>query len=746
MPGSGVLDLGNTTLTFDVNIDSAKGSGERGDASRGSADRMNASTPRLNAIWFGTAADVGGNIDMAGALFYGHISSPQVVVDHEHRQFLMYFHAQSNVDGNTYAVHGPFSTGERQTTGLATSMAGLNFNNPDQSDARLGSEPPRVHGGVGGGEPGHGIRNAILGNAYFAPFNVGGALYALSNSGTLWKAPHPSNPGFTATPRTPSWHAGPNPIYSDLLEAYSANSTPQQTGSPVRKAGDPRHLSASVHTLAAPTNAAASAAVDAVIEVFYTARGEKPERIFRAALNASQHVNWRNWSTARYPGAAAGGSPKRRSLLHHEEVLRPSEPWEGAEERVMLSKQGRARGGLKGTLSHALRDPNVFTDGDGARYLLYSGGGEHGIGLARLCDDSDGGEGDDTTGVPSSSVRLAAAKTPLVAAWKPLHGDAKSCTGKSAATEFAMFRTLLFSANFSKPLDVEFEADLILHGDAAALDSADTSVGCSIERKNEHPRLRARVPTSQWVLESGHNMSLAKAENGKLVLETWKAVDADSDAVAVAVGNANGTFQKYDHDAHAVLWLNAVIPDSFALHFGIQVHDNGNNKWSASNVLLFAATSLNGLDDGNIFGLHQPVRAGWYPHYRQSCKNRYASCLTLKGYTFTYLRGGRHCQGRQCETPKLTNLRRNPSSRGRCEIPEHVGTDLIVGQSNGSSQTQRVYEVIVVKRHGVITATVDGEVSAEWEDDTPLGAGFIGLRQMKNSARCTYHWFDVYTI
>ena len=57
-----------------------------------------------------------------------------------------------------------------------------------------------------------------------------------------------------------------------------------------------------------------------------------------------------------------------------------------------------------------------------------------------------------------------------------------------------------------------------------------------------------------------------------------------------------------------------------------------------------------------------------------------------------------------------------------------------------------MYEVIVVKRHGVITATVDGEVSAEWEDDTPLGAGFIGLRQMKNSARCTYHWFDVYTI
>ncbi len=60
-------------------------------------------------------------------------------------------------------------------------------------------------------------------------------------------------------------------------------------------------------------------------------------------------------------------------------LLEPELPWEG----VDLPLGTSVMGGLDRRVRE-LRDACVFADADGATYLLYCGGGESGIGLARL--------------------------------------------------------------------------------------------------------------------------------------------------------------------------------------------------------------------------------------------------------------------------------------------------------------------------------------------------------------------------
>jgi hypothetical protein len=64
----------------------------------------------------------------------------------------------------------------------------------------------------------------------------------------------------------------------------------------------------------------------------------------------------------------------------HDEVLRPELAWEGAGRPLELSKAG------SDTNVNQLRDPALFQDADGQWYLVYCGGGEEGIGLARVID------------------------------------------------------------------------------------------------------------------------------------------------------------------------------------------------------------------------------------------------------------------------------------------------------------------------------------------------------------------------
>lgn len=96
------------------------------------------------------------------------------------------------------------------------------------------------------------------------------------------------------------------------------------------------------------------------LHVFHSRTGDTPERILHAVIPLTG--DWRAWRAG-----------------EETTLLRPELDWEGADLPVVTSRVGMAR-----EPEHALRDPAVFTDADGQRYLLYSGAAESAIGIARL--------------------------------------------------------------------------------------------------------------------------------------------------------------------------------------------------------------------------------------------------------------------------------------------------------------------------------------------------------------------------
>jgi hypothetical protein len=92
-----------------------------------------------------------------------------------------------------------------------------------------------------------------------------------------------------------------------------------------------------------------------VLHCFYTLIGDCPERIWHIPIRPSG--TWGGWEC---------GAPRL--------VVQPECAWEGAQLPSTASAIGAARG-----FENALRDPFVFED-----HLFYAGGGESGIGVARI--------------------------------------------------------------------------------------------------------------------------------------------------------------------------------------------------------------------------------------------------------------------------------------------------------------------------------------------------------------------------
>ena len=104
-----------------------------------------------------------------------------------------------------------------------------------------------------------------------------------------------------------------------------------------------------------------------VLDVFWSRVGDAPERILHSRIRLDGE--WTKW---REEGARV--------------VLEPERAWEGGGEPVEPSMRGEIN-----RLVRQLRDPCVYEEG-GRTYLLYSGGGESGIGIAevlRLDDRAD---------------------------------------------------------------------------------------------------------------------------------------------------------------------------------------------------------------------------------------------------------------------------------------------------------------------------------------------------------------------
>lgn len=86
----------------------------------------------------------------------------------------------------------------------------------------------------------------------------------------------------------------------------------------------------------------------------------------------------------------------------------------------------------------------------------------------------------------------------------------------------------------------------------------------------------------------------------------------------------------------------------------------------------------------------------------------------------------------------MANLRKDPGFNLVA-----VGTDLI---SNHKPANGQAFEVRVLRQGGHILLSVDGRPEVEWTDQNPLGAGYIGLRQMSNTQSATYTHFDVLSV
>jgi hypothetical protein len=250
------------------------------------------------------------------------------------------------------------------------------------------------------------------------------------------------------------------------------------------------------------------------------------------------------------------------------------------------------------------------------------------------------------------------------------------CLGVSVVVSSSRAPTgpLLFSANFSSPLDLTYEADII---------------GPDGKRKT--------VPTSQWVLESQSNKSVAFTTNGSM--------------------------EMINQDSHMVLWCNQPFPANYELRF----HTIPNSTEVGLNIVFFSTTAIDG--SPSIFSLHLPPRNGDYKKYHSGA---------LNGYSHSYYRA----QNGTCEINPNTghcdaNLRKN---YGFHLVQQ--GDDLIIHRKPKNGEA---FHVAIRKQGATVTVSVDGGLELAWTDNsTAYGGGFIGLRQMAFTGSGVYKSFQVY--
>ncbi len=185
-----------------------------------------------------------------GIRIHRHVASPDVHIDEDNAQIIMYFHAPSAHRGD----------GTGQATFVATSRDGLNFNMEEH-----------------GGQEGHGVRPVILGRFYFRVFEYNEELYAIGNFGRLYKALDPQNPW---TPPEDHdfgaylWEEGRNPF----REALRADGITDMY---------PRHFAVRL--------------VNNTLHAFYSRIGDRPERILLSTIDLTAGDNdWMQWEPS-YP-------------------------------------------------------------------------------------------------------------------------------------------------------------------------------------------------------------------------------------------------------------------------------------------------------------------------------------------------------------------------------------------------------------------------------------------------------------
>ena len=256
----------------------------------------------------GRDTDVGNGI----VIEENHFSSPDVHVDNENQRIVMYFHSGSSTFFNGNEQNSQYSW-------VTTSPHGLDFNG--------NIEPVR------------------LGTSYFRVFDHGDELYAFNNSSRPSRALDADNP----------WRPTDDYYDGSTIPALWETHPEALTQDPI---GD--NLGLSREELRVRHTAVHVEGNE--LQVFYTRRGDSPERVLMSTVDLSVG-DWENWDFS-FPPA---------------EILQPVSGWEGGQFEPSPSETSAAPENV-----NQLRDPYIFEDEDGSLYLLYAGGGEDAIGIAAL--------------------------------------------------------------------------------------------------------------------------------------------------------------------------------------------------------------------------------------------------------------------------------------------------------------------------------------------------------------------------
>ena len=269
-----------------------------------------------------------------------HLASPDVHIDNENQQIIMYFHSGSSTFFKGNEINS-------QNTWVSTSPYGLEFLDN--------------------------IRPVRLGSSYFRVFSHGGELYSLDNSGFPRRALDPENPWeptddyYDGSTISSLWERHPDRVLQDPISDLGiARSDLRVRHTAVRVVGDE-------------------------LQVFYTQRGDSPERVLFSTIDLGV-ADWEDWRMT-YPG---------------ELLLQPQPGWEGGQFTPVPSEAGAADEDV-----NELRDPDIFEDIDGSLYLVYSGRGEDALGIAMLTvldDVVEPGDGEpgEITWAPSVDLLVGA--------------------------------------------------------------------------------------------------------------------------------------------------------------------------------------------------------------------------------------------------------------------------------------------------------------------------------------------------
>lgn len=183
-----------------------------------------------------------------------------------------------------------------------------------------------------------GILPVLLGSSYFRVFEYQDTMYAVGHKSALVQGGTVDDP----------WLVPPDFDFMEKLWTYREDNPFEDYIDSIGFDGKVRHPG--IHLS------------EDTLFVFYSRAGDAPERIMMSRMRLDKKP-FDKWEPSFPPM----------------EILHPEVYWEGSSKPISPSESGSID-----YLANQLRDPDVFEDIDGSLYLLYSGGGEDAIGLARL--------------------------------------------------------------------------------------------------------------------------------------------------------------------------------------------------------------------------------------------------------------------------------------------------------------------------------------------------------------------------